>query len=354
MNSVQSLTAEAINLLKHLIQIPSLSREEQACADFLQAYLTRCGQRVNRVGNNLWCQSASFDASRPTLLLNSHIDTVGASSLWTRPPFEPIVEDDKLYGLGSNDAGASLCSLIQVFLALSKRDTYYNLVLGLSCEEETSGSNGVERLLPDLPPIDLAIVGEPTSMKAAIAEKGLMVFDCTVYGKAGHAAHNTGDNAIYKAMKSIEWFRTTQLERVSDLLGPVKMTVTGIQAGEKHNIVPELCRFMVDVRVNEKYGNEELYQYVCSQVDCEVKARSFRLSSSGIDVQHPVVQRLKAMGVECYGSPTLSDQARMSFPSFKMGPGDSLRSHTADEFVRFSEIEQGIDIYLRLLDGLEW
>lgn len=343
---------ETLALLQQLIRIPSLSREEKACADFLEQYLCERGQQVNRCGNNLWCQAPGFDASRPTVLLNSHIDTVVPASSWTRQPFEPLVEDGRLYGLGSNDAGASVCCLLQTFLILSQKPQYYNLILGLSCEEEVTGTGGIETLMQELPPISLAIVGEPTGMRAAVAEKGLMVLDCVAHGQAGHAAHTTGVNAIYKAMKDIEWFRTASLPRVSELLGPVKMTVTVIQAGSRHNIIPDTCSFTVDIRVNEQYRNEELCEYIKTQVDCDVKARSYRLSSSGIDLEHPVVSRCRELGLELYGSPTLSDQARMSCPSLKIGPGDSLRSHTADEYVCLDEISGGLRLYEALLDGL--
>ena len=344
---------DTLALLQDLIRIPSLSREEAACADSLEQYLQARGQTVNRCGNNLWCQAPGYDSSRPTLLLNSHIDTVTPASSWKRQPFEPSVEDGRLYGLGSNDAGASVCCLVQTFLHLSQKPQSYNLVLGLSCEEEITGTGGIERLMQARPPIDLAIVGEPTGMRAAVAEKGLMVLDCTAHGQAGHAAHNTGDNAIYKAMKDIAWFQHTRLPRVSDLLGPVKMTVTVIQAGTRHNIIPDTCTFTVDVRVNELYRNEELCEYIKTQVDCEVKARSYRLSSSGIDLGHPVVERCRQLGLECYGSPTLSDQARMSCPSLKIGPGDSLRSHTADEYICLDELSRGLQLYASLLDGLK-
>lgn len=351
---------DCISLLQKMIAIPAKSREEKQRADFLQSFLQDCGLDVHRVGNNLWCEAWPMEAQKPTLLLNSHMDTVPSGDSWTRSPYQAEVENGRLYGLGSNDAGASLCSLTAAFLHLrtlwqeQAREQAYNLVLGISCEEEVTGAGGIDLLLRDLPTIDLAIVGEPTSMRMAVAEKGLMVLDCYTHGQSAHAAHSNGDNAIYKAMKDIQWFQQTQLPLVSPLLGPVKMTVTMIDAGSKHNLIPDLCHFVVDVRVNECYRNEELCQYIQSQVDCEVKPRSFRLSSSGIDWQHPLVEAARAQGLELFASPTLSDQSRMDFPSVKIGPGDTLRSHTADEYVEISEIEQAISLYINLLDGLKF
>ncbi|MGI5834112.1 MAG: M20/M25/M40 family metallo-hydrolase [Bacteroidales bacterium] len=343
----------SIDLLKELIAIPSFSKEEKARADFLCRYLRELGFEPQRVGNNLWCTAENIDDSKPNLLLNSHIDTVRPSDSWTRRPFVPQIEGDRLYGLGSNDAGAALVCLIRTFWRLSRKPQPYNLMLGLSAEEEITGAQGIELLMPALPPVDLAIVGEPTGMQAAVAEKGLLVLDCVAPGKSGHAAHDNADNAIYNAIEDINWFRKTILPRSSDLLGPVKMTVTVIQAGEKHNVVPDSCRFTVDIRVNEKYNNQELYDYICTQVKCSVSARSFRLSSSSISPAHPIVHACKAQGLTLYGSPTLSDQARMHCSSIKIGPGQSLRSHTADEFVLLSEIREGAEVYFRLLDGLK-
>lgn len=343
----------SIDLLKKLISLPSFSKEEQLRADFLCRYLQELGFEPKRVGNNLWCPAQNIDSSKPGLLLNSHIDTVRPSDSWTRQPFEPQTEGDRLYGLGSNDAGAALVCLIQTFWRLSRKAQPYNLILGLSAEEEITGAQGIESLMSALPPIDLAIVGEPTGMQAAVAEKGLLVLDCTARGKSGHAAHDNPDNAIYNAIEDINWFKTTILPRSSDLLGPVKMTVTVIQAGEKHNIVPDSCRFTVDIRVNEKYSNQELYDYICKQVKCSVRARSFHLGSSSISPDHPIVKACKTQGLTLYGSPTLSDQARMHCPSIKIGPGQSLRSHTADEFVLLSEIREGAELYYSLLDELK-
>ncbi len=375
MSKTSKLAEEAVSLLRNLVAIKSYSREEAARCDYLEKYLKEHGQHVHRIGNNLWCEAHKHNAAFPTILLNSHIDTVPASEKWTYEPFvlqekEFLLPDGnsekRLYGLGSNDAGAPLTCLIQTYLTLSAQQIPYNLILGLSCEEEVTGKGGIDMLLTELPAIDFALVGEPTSMKAAIAEKGLMVLDCTAHGTTGHAAHNNGDNAIYKAMKAINWLRTTIIDNDpsspvrpgwngESILGPVKMTVTIIEGGSKHNVVPDSCRFTVDVRVNDKYENETLFHYIEQQLagmDCTVQARSFRLSSSGISPQHPAVQRCKSLGLECFGSPTLSDQSRMPFSSIKMGPGDSKRSHTADEYIRPEEIKDGVEGYLRFLEGL--
>jgi len=271
---------------------------------------------------------------------------------WTKDPFAPQTEDDILYGLGSNDAGASLVSLLHAFFYLTAKKQDYNLIFLASCEEEVSGNGGVEAVVPELPEIEFGIVGEPTGMNPAIAEKGLLVLDCTAKGKAGHAARNEGDNAIYRAIMDIEWFRTYKFSEESDLLGPVKMTVTMINAGTQHNVIPDRCEFVVDVRSNELYSNEELFNIIDKHTDCEVKPRSFRLNSSRIALENPFVQRAIMVGKEPYGSPTLSDQTFMPFPTLKMGPGDSARSHTADEYILLSEIREAIELYVKLLDGL--
>jgi len=343
---------EAVELLQHLITIPSLSRNEADKAEFLSGWLRQRGLKVNREQNNLWCLAPGYDPNRPTILLNSHMDTVKPVDGWEYEPYNPTIEGERLYGLGSNDAGASLCSLIQAFRVLSTIPQEYNLVLGLSAEEEITGKNGIEALLPKLPPITFGLVGEPTNMHPAIAEKGLMVLDCTVHGKAGHAARNEGENAIYKAMPDIEWFRTKRFPDQSNLLGPVKMTVTQINSGTQHNVVPDKCDFVVDVRINEFYTPELLYEEICKEVSCEVKPRSFRLSSSRIELDHPAVVACLESGRVPYGSPTLSDQARMPFTTFKLGPGDSSRSHTANEFIVLDEIREGINLYIKILDGL--
>ena len=345
---------QAVELLKVLISTPSISREEGDATDKLQLFIergapVRCD--VRRHLNNLWCIAPGFDASRPTLLLDAHIDTVKPVAGWSKHPFTPIVEGDAIYGLGSNDDGASLVTMLQVFYNICQKPQQYNTIFLASAEEEVTGIGGVRAILQELPAIDFALVGEPTSLQPAVAEKGLMVLDCVAHGVAGHAAREEGVNAIYKALKDIEWFRTHCFEKVSALLGPVKMSVTGIEAGTQHNVVPAECRFMVDIRVNECYSNEELFSIISQNVKSEVKARSFRLSSSGIDINHPLVQRAVALGRKPFGSPTLSDQALMRFPSFKMGPGESPRSHTANEFVKIDEIREAISIYLNMLDA---
>lgn len=349
--NVLQLTHEATNVLKSLISIPSVSRNEMAAADFIFDYLKKMGAEPHRHHHNIWCEQPVPKGNRPTLLLNAHIDTVKPAATWTRSPFVPTLEGDRLYGLGSNDCGGGLVSLMQVFLALrNQTDLPYHLVFLASAEEEVSGKEGIESVLPLLPPIDVALVGEPTGMQPAIAEKGLMVLDCTCHGLSGHAARNEGVNAIYEALPCIEWFRTYQFEKKTELLGPVKMSVTMINAGTQHNVVPDKCQFVVDVRANECYTNEELLAIIRKHCPtCDIVPRSTRLHSSRIDVQHPIIQRAISLGRTPFGSPTLSDQALMRFSSFKMGPGDSARSHTADEFIGLSEIEAAIGLYLQLL-----
>ncbi|WP_298074540.1 M20 family metallo-hydrolase [uncultured Bacteroides sp.] len=349
---LSTLSAEAVSLLCRLIEIPSFSRDETLAADFLQQYIEQQGMECGRRGNNLWCLSPGFDLKRPTLLLNSHLDTVKPVSGWQKDPFKPLIEaNGKLYGLGSNDAGASLVSLLQVFLALCRTKQEYNLIYLASCEEEVSGSGGIECALSQLPPIRFAIVGEPTEMQPAIAEKGLMVLDVTAEGRSGHAARDEGDNAIYKVLDDISWFKNYRFDRVSPLLGPVKMSVTMINAGTQHNVVPDRCSFVVDIRSNECYTNSEVFQIVSSHIRCRAQARSFRLGSSHVARSHPMVQRAVSLGRVPFGSPTLSDQALMPFPSMKIGPGKSSRSHTADEFVFVREVEEAVGLYLELLDG---
>ena len=345
---------DAIDILKGMISRPSFSRDEGLVADFLQQTWEKAGYKVNRSGNNLWLIAPGFDIEKPTLLLNSHVDTVKPASGWTRDPFTPEeTDEERLYGLGSNDAGASVVSLYECFRVLSEKEQPYNLIFLASCEEEVSGKNGLESVLSKLPPIAFAVVGEPTGMRPAVAEKGLMVLDCVSIGKSGHAARNEGINAIYLAMKDMEWFRTYQFPKKSDFLGPVKMSVTMIHAGTQHNVVPDRCEFTVDIRTNEFYSNERLFELIKQQVGCEVKARSFRLNSTRTDMNHPFVQRALLLGKTPFGSPTLSDQALMPFLSVKMGPGDSARSHAADEYIELMEIREAIDTYVRLLDGLE-
>lgn len=353
MIDAEILTQEAVELLQELIRIPSISREENQAADLLEGFIQSNGIETARDGNNIWCLAPSYDYQKPTLLLNSHIDTVKPVSTWKRDPFTPSLEKGRLYGLGSNDAGASLVSLLQVFRELSKENQPYNLIFLASAEEEVSGKNGIEKILPQLPPIQVALVGEPTGMQPAVAEKGLMVLDVTAYGKSGHAARNEGVNAIYKALDDIQWFRDYQFPEQSELLGPVKMSVTVIQAGTQHNVVPDQCHFIVDVRSNEKYSNRKIFDTICKHIQSEAKARSFRLNSSSIPLEHPIIRKACALGKTPFGSPTLSDQALMKFPSLKMGPGNSSRSHTADEYIEIKEIREAIQTYFELLHGLE-
>lgn len=343
----------AIDLLKRLISIPSYSRDEKDLADFLEGYLKELYLSPHRKGNNIWLMSPEWKNGSPVILLNSHIDTVKPVAGWEKEPFSPYEEDGKLFGLGSNDAGASLVSLLYAFLYLTQRKEDNNFIFLASCEEEVSGKGGVESILPELPPVDLAIVGEPTGMHPAIAEKGLMVLDGIVLGKSGHAARNEGENAIYKAIPVIEWFKNKQFAKISSLLGPVKMTVTMIQSGTQHNVIPDKCTFTVDVRTNELYDNKELFNEIASECGCDITARSFRLNSSRISPNHPLIQRALIMDMIPFGSPTLSDQALMNFPSVKIGPGESSRSHTADEFIYLSEIREAIELYIRLLSKLK-
>ena len=349
---LDDFTKEALQLLERLIAIPSVSREETEAADELERFMRSHGMGSHRSGNNLWVVSEGYHVDRPTILLNAHIDTVRPSADWAHPPFQPVYEDGRLYGLGSNDCGGGLVTLLQVFRILTRSEQSYNLVYLASCEEEVSGKGGIESVLPLLPPVSVAIVGEPTGMQPAIAEKGLMVLDVTAHGRAGHAARNEGINAIYEAMDDIVWFRTHRFERVSDWLGPVKMTVTIINAGTQHNVVPAECRFTVDIRVTDRYANEEVIDEIRRHVSCDVVPRSTRLKPSSIDPAHPIVQAGLALGRTTYGSPTTSDQALLDVPSLKLGVGDSARSHSADEFVYLSEIEEGIGLYIQMLERI--
>ena len=342
-------TNEAVELLKQLISTPSVSREETDAANILADFIEKCGLPCERIGNNLLVRE-ELDEGKPTTLLCAHIDTVKPVSTWTRDPFTPTVEGDRLYGLGSNDCGGGLVSMLQAYRCLRGKTTKYNLVYLASCEEEVSGQNGFSLALPHLPKIDVAIVGEPTGMQPAIAEKGLMVIDGIAHGKSGHAARNEGVNAIYEALDDMVWLRDHQFRKKSLLLGQTKMTVTVLNSGTQHNVVPDECRFIIDVRPNEFYQNEYLFNFLQKHMKkCELKARSFRLSSSHIPVGHPLVQRCIKMGMVPFGSPTLSDQALMPFPSFKLGPGDSARSHSADEYICISEIANAIETYVSLL-----
>ncbi|MEM9856744.1 MAG: M20 family metallo-hydrolase [Bacteroidota bacterium] len=344
---------EAIALLQQLIAIPSFSKEEDKTADVLEGFLNEKGGQVNRSGNNVLVRNDHYDPQKPTLLLNSHHDTVRPNAGYSKDPFAPQVEDGKLYGLGSNDAGGPLVSLIATFLHFkSATDLNFNIILAATAEEEISGKNGIESIIPELSKIDFAIVGEPTLMQLAVAEKGLMVLDCYAHGKAGHAAREEGENAIYKAWKDIEWFRTFQFEKDSEMLGKVKMQVTQIEAGSQHNVVPDTCHFVVDLRATDAYSLEETLKIIRDHVDCEVKPRSVRLQPSGIDKGHSILEVAKALDITTYGSPTLSDQALMPWPSVKIGPGDSARSHTADEYIGLDEIEKGIEGYVKIIDEL--
>ena len=342
---------DSIKLLKQLIATPSFSKEEDKTADIIETFLKSKNVETCRFLNNVWARNKYFDESKPTILLNSHHDTVRPNKGYTLDPFSPIEKDGKLFGLGSNDAGGCLVSLIAIFLHFYEQENLkYNFVLATTAEEEISGKNGIEILLPHLPKIAFAIVGEPTQMNMAVAEKGLLVLDCTAHGKAGHAAREEGDNAIYKAIKDIEWFRTYKFDKVSDLLGPMKMSVTIINAGSQHNVIPSECKFTVDVRVNELYTFEEVLDIIKQNVQCDVQPRSVRLRSSSIELDHPIVKAGIKLGRKYFGSPTTSDKALMPFPALKIGPGDSARSHTADEFIYVDEIKEGIGLYISLLN----
>ena len=345
--------AQAIELLKNLISTPSISREESAVADIVEAWFRERGFVPQRKGNNVWAMAAEYCEQLPTILLDAHIDTVKPNASWCRNPFEPVVEGDRLYGLGSNDTGGSLVAMLAAFVRLAAKAQPYNLVMLASAEEEVTGVGGVRAVLSELPKIDFAIVGEPTSMQPAIAEKGLMVFDCVARGRSGHAARDEGDNAIYKALKDIEWFRSYEFERKSELLGPVKMTVTGVQAGTQHNVVPDECRFVVDVRTTDAYTNEQTVELLQAAVECDLVPRSTRVRASAIGEDHPLVKAAKAIGRQTFVSPTTSDMALMPFPSLKMGVGVSSRSHSADEYVLESEIEEGIELYDQLIQKLK-
>ncbi|MBN2520852.1 MAG: M20 family metallo-hydrolase [Bacteroidales bacterium] len=348
MNSI----TEIINLLKELIKIPSFSREECKTADLLENFINNKGYKVNRKINNLWVFGNNNKPKKPYVLLCSHHDTVKPVNTWTKNPFEPLEENGKIYGLGSNDAGASLVSLLAAFLQLDQQENPFNLIYAASAEEEVSGLNGMTSLISELGHIDLAIIGEPTQMQMAVAEKGLMVIDCESHGKAGHAARNEGINAIYIAHKDIEWIKNYCFPKKSDLLGEVKMTVTMINAGQQHNVVPDKCSFVIDVRANELYSNEEIFSIIQSNLKSIAKARSFRLNSSSINTNHPIVKKGIEMGLTYFGSPTTSDQSVIPFTSIKIGPGDSSRSHSADEFIYIDEINKGVETYINLLSNL--
>ena len=353
-DAITILHKDAVNLLTQLIKTPSFSKEEDQTAGILCDFLHERGIEYSRVGNNVYALNKFFDEKKPTILLNSHHDTVKPNPKYTKDPFAPVVEEGKLFGLGSNDAGGCLVSLIAVFVHYyDQPGLKYNLIIAATAEEEISGTGGIELTLPHLPAIDCAIVGEPTQMQMAVAERGLMVLDCISHGKAGHAARNEGENALYKALKDIEWIQTYQFEKVSDLLGASKMTVTVIETENKaHNVVPAVCKFVVDTRINERYTFEEVVELIRQHVQCEVKPRSTRLRSTSISLDHPLVKAGLELNRTYYGSPTTSDKALMPFPSLKMGPGDSARSHTADEYIYVDEIKEGIGLYIQLLNQL--
>lgn len=343
-----------IELLKSLISVPSLSQNEQEAAQVIRQFLTDSKVKFDSKANNTWIRNRFWKDGLPVILLNSHIDTVKPAGGYTRDPFSPDVKDGALYGLGSNDAGGCLVTLLAVFMYFNlAKNLPYNLIYAASAEEEISGINGLESILKELGPITLAIVGEPTRMQMAIAEKGLMVLNCTAHGKSGHAAREEGENAIYKAIADIEKIRNFRFEKTSEILGAVKMSVTMISAGMQHNVVPDTCSFVVDVRTNEYYSNQQAYEIIEQHIDSEISPRSFRLNSSGIPLDHPIVKRGINLGLNYYGSPTTSDQAVIPYPSVKIGPGDSARSHTADEYIYISELEDGFKIYVELLTNLE-
>ncbi len=349
---MREITTKAVKLLQQLISIQSYSGEEDKTAQLLFDYLKEHGYKAQRKKNNVWALSKNFNPKKPTILLNSHHDTVQATSKWSFDPFKPNLLDGKLIGLGSNDAGGPLVSLLHVFLELDKSEEPYNLIFLASAEEESSGKNGVPIVLGEIGVVNLAIVGEPTSMDMAIAERGLIVLDCVEHGEGGHAARGEGKNAIYLSLQNIEWFKTFEFDKVSEVLGSINMTVTQISAGTQHNVVPDECHFVVDVRPNEHYTNKEVVELIRSHVTCDVNPRSLNLNASGINSDHAIVRKAESMGMRTYGSKTMSDQVHMPFPSIKIGPGDTKRSHTADEYILVDEIDQGIQIYLELLDGL--
>ena len=348
---------DAVELLKQLIATPRVSRDEGRAADLLFDQMDRWGLHPRREGNNIWSMPYETDPMKPTLLLNAHIDTVKPVATWTRDPFTPVVEGARLYGLGSNDCGGGLMTLLQVYRIITRRQSAgsggqcpYNLIYVASAEEEVSGKDGIVRVLPLLPKVDVAIVGEPTGMQPAVAEKGLMVVDGYARGVSGHAARNEGVNAIYEALDDLVWLRDYRFEKVSPLLGPTKLTVTQVESGTQHNVVPDVLHFVIDVRPTECYRNEEILTFLQGKMKhCELKARSFRLHSSKIDLGHPLIRRCIELGMVPFGSPTLSDQSLMPFPSFKLGPGQSARSHSADEYIGIDEMAQAIDTYLQLI-----
>lgn len=349
---MKELKQKAIELLKQLISTTSLSKEEDKTADLIFDFLKQEGvDKPQRHLNNVWAVNKHFDSAKETLMLNSHHDTVKPNNGYSRPPFEPQIEEGKLFGLGSNDAGGALVSLIATFLHFyDNPNLEYNLLLACAAEEEISGKKGIVALMPEVPQPSVAIVGEPTLMDMAIAEKGLMVLECTAHGVSGHAAREIGENAIYKALRDIEWVQTFSFPKQSEMLGPVKMTTTIINAGSQHNVIPDRCHFTIDVRTTDAYSNEETLAVVEKNLESEINPKSLRLNPSSIELKHPLVQAGIGLGMKPYGSPTLSDQSLITIPSLKLGPGDSQRSHTPDEFIHLVEIEDGIDKYIQLLE----
>ena len=350
MKNIQTLTQEAISLLKNLIETPSFSSEEDRTALLIENWFTQNSIPLERENNNVWAFNKYFDKNKPTLLLNSHHDTVKPNQGYTKDPFKAIVEDGKLFGLGSNDAGGCLVSLLATFVYFYANEHLpLNIIMVASAEEESSGKKGLNSVLKHLPELNCAIVGEPTLMQLATAEKGLLVLDVTVKGTASHAAHNNPDNPIYNAIPVIEWFKNYNFEKTSKQLGPIKMTVTQVNAGKQHNVVPAECHLVVDIRVNDCYSNQEILDTVRKHLTAEINPRSMHLNASSIPVTHELVQAGIALGRTTYGSPTLSDQSVLSCQSLKLGPGDTLRSHSADEFIYLNEIEEGIELYIKIL-----
>ena len=344
---------DAVALLKELIATPRVSREEGAAADVMEQCMAQWGLKPRRECNNVWAMCDDFDEQKPTLLLNAHIDTVKAAASWTRNPYEPTLEGERLYGLGSNDCGGGLVTLLMTYRSMVGVSRAYNIIYLASAEEEVSGKDGIARVLPLLPPISVAIVGEPTGLQPAVAERGLMVIDGYAQGVSGHAARNEGVNAIYEALDDLLWLRDYQFKRVSPLLGQTKMTVTVVESGTQHNVVPDRLHFVLDVRTNECYSNEEVHAFLQQQMKkCQLEARSFRLHSSSIDEGHPLVRKCLEMGLMPFGSPTLSDQALMPFPSLKLGPGESSRSHSADEYICLSELNRALQVYAELIGSV--
>ena len=345
-------TKEAVELLQALIATPSTSRDEARTGDLLFAFLADHGAAPERLYNNVWARAEGFDPRRPTLLLNSHHDTVRPAASYTRDPYAPTLEEGRLYGLGSNDAGASVVSLAETFLTFRTRRLPFNLVVALSAEEECMGEHGMRALLPVLGPIDMALVGEPTGMQAATGERGLVVLDCTAHGRSGHAARGEGINALYIAMDDIARLRTFRFERESQLLGPIGIAVTQIEAGTQHNVVPDTCRFVVDVRTTDAYSNEEVVEQLRAVLHSDVVPRSTRIRAAAVGDDHPLVRAARAVGRQTFVSPTTSDRTLMPFPSLKMGPGESARSHSADEFVLVAEVDEAITIYEQYIEQL--